>query len=169
MTASKSHRHEAAFTLIEMVAVMVIIGVLAVFAMPRFADIDPFEERGFFEEALAATRYAQKLAVASGCSIRMEFDASANSLQISRWTGGTDCTQLTAPLQTVQRPGSDAPFQSSAPSGVNVANNLTFYFDRVGRPNDLGGNLITDPADLDVVIGSRRIQVTPNTGLVLEN
>ncbi len=169
MITFKVHRRQAAFSLIELVAVIVIVGVLAVFALPRFAGIDPFAERGFFEEALAATRYAQKLAVASGCSIRMNFDAGSNSFDVARWTGGTDCTQLTAPLQTVQRPGSDTPFQSSAPSGVNVGNSLTFYFDRIGRPHDLSGNLITDPADLDVVIGPRQLQVIPDTGLVLEN
>jgi MSHA pilin protein MshC len=169
LSISKSHMHQAAFSLIELVAVLVIVGVLAVFAMPRFAGIDPFAERGFFEEALAATRYAQKLAVASGCSIRVNFDAGSNSLDISRWTGGANCTQLTPPIEMVQRPGGDAPFQSNAPSGVNVGNDLAFYFDRVGRPHDLSGNLITDPADLDVVIGPRRLQVTPDTGLVLEN
>ena len=169
MSATNHRARQAAFSLIELVAVLVIVGVLAVFAMPRFAGIDPFAQRGFFEEALAATRYAQKLAVASGCSIRMNFDASSNSLDIARWTGSADCTQLTVPLQTVQRPGSDAPFQSTAPSGVNVGNDLTFYFDRIGRPHDLSGNLISDPADLDVIIGPHRLQVTPDTGLVLEN
>ena len=169
MIALRRRPRQAAFSLIELVAVLVIVGVLALFALPRFADIDPFEERGFFEEALAATRYAQKLAVASGCSIRMNFDAGTNSLDIARWTGSPDCTQLAVPLQTVQRPGSDAPFQSTAPSGVNVSNDLTFYFDRIGRPHDLSGNLITDPADLDVIIGPHRLQVTPDTGLVVEN
>jgi MSHA pilin protein MshC len=160
---------QCGFSLVELVAILIIMGILAAFAVPRFADVDRFAERGFFEEALAATRYAQKLAIASGCSIRMNFSAGSNSFDISRWTGDPDCTVRTPPLATVARPGSTTPFASSAPSGVNVTNSLTFYFDRTGRPHDTSGGLITNPASLRVSIGPRQIQVTPDTGLVVEN
>lgn len=159
----------AGFTLVELVAVLVIVGILSIFALPRFADVDVFERRGYFEEALAGVRYAQKLAVGSGCSIRVEFDAGAERFEIARWTGGAACTDRVAPLQIVARPGSDSEFASTAPSGVDVANSLAFYFDRVGRPHDLGGQLITNPANLRVDIGGRRLQVTPDTGLVRAN
>jgi MSHA pilin protein MshC len=162
---------QSAFSLVELVAVLIIIGILAAFALPRFADVDRFAERGFFEEALAATRYAQKLAVASGCSIRVEFSAAANTFDVSRWTGSPDCTIRAGSPVTVARPGSTTPFQASAPPEVNVGNNLTFFFDRVGRPrnDDVTGALITNPANLRVSIGPREIQVTPDTGLVVGN
>ena len=41
--------------------VIVIIGVLAVVALPRFFDRSVFDERGFFDEALSAVRYAPEV------------------------------------------------------------------------------------------------------------
>jgi MSHA pilin protein MshC len=167
VTRSGTRRAAAAFTLIELVAVLVIVGVLAALALPRFADVGPFAARGFFEEALAATRYAQKLAVASGCSIRVRFTATSDSVSIARFTGA-DCTQVTAGTVPVTRPGSSESLDLDAPAGVSVGRDLSFYFDRIGRPHDLGGNLIDDPTDLAITIGGRRLQITPDTGLVRE-
>lgn len=169
MTMVRGRAAQTAFTLIELVAVLVIAGVLAVVTLPRFADVDVFARRGFFEEAMAATRYAQKLAVASGCSIGVNFVAGTNSFRISRWTGGANCSEPVGTPQLVAQPGSDSGFAASAPGGVSISNDLSFYFDRIGRPHALGGALITDPANLRVTIGGRRLQVTPDTGLVREN
>ena len=61
---------ERGFTMVELVMVMVIIGILAAVVGPRFFDRRVFDERLFYEESLAAVRYAQKLALASGCPVR---------------------------------------------------------------------------------------------------
>ena len=52
------------FTLTELVMVIVIIGILAVIVAPRFMSSQPFETRGFYDEAQAVVRYAQKVAIA---------------------------------------------------------------------------------------------------------
>ena len=52
------------FTLIELIMVIVILGVLAVYAAPRIFNIGDFNARGFHDETLALLRYAQKTAVA---------------------------------------------------------------------------------------------------------
>jgi MSHA pilin protein MshC len=161
--------HHGGYSLIELIAVMVIVGVLAVSLLPRFANVDVFAERGYFEEALAATRYAHKLAMASGCSIEVRFDGATDSLRVARWTGGVDCTVRSGAPVPVARPGGGGDYVSVAPSGVDVVGNLTFYFDRVGRPHDSAGNLVTDPTALVVDIGGRRLQVIPETGLVTES
>lgn len=52
------------FTLVELIGVMVIIGVLAVAALPRFFERSTFESRAFYDQTLAVLRYAQKTAIA---------------------------------------------------------------------------------------------------------
>lgn len=159
----------AGFTLVELISVIVIMGVLAAIALPRFADVDVFASRGYFENAVAATRYAQQLATSSGCSIQLEFDAASDLLTISRWTGGADCTERTPPLVTVAKPGGGGAFSETAPNNVDVQNDLLIYFDRVGRPRNNAGSIISDPLNLRVTIDGRRLQITPETGLVVEN
>jgi MSHA pilin protein MshC len=157
------------FTLVEMISVIVIMGVLAITALPRFAEVDVFASRGFFEQAVAATRYAHKLAIASGCSIEVNFIDANERFTVSRWTGGADCTERTLPLELVAQPGSNSDYALTAPDGVDISNDLLFYFDRVGRPHDAVGNLITLSADLQVSIDLRQLQIIPETGLVVEN
>jgi len=52
------------FTLVELIMVIVMMGVLAVFAAPRLFDSTDFYARGFHDETMALLRYAQKAAVA---------------------------------------------------------------------------------------------------------
>ncbi|MBK9442637.1 MAG: type II secretion system protein [Comamonadaceae bacterium] len=57
-------RSQNGFTLVELIMVIVMMGVLAVFAAPRLFDSTDFYARGFHDETLALLRYAQKAAVA---------------------------------------------------------------------------------------------------------
>ena len=155
------------FTLIELVTVMVILGIISAFAISRFSNVDVFESRGFFEETLAATRYAHKLAISSGCSIRVQYVDASDTVNLSRWTGGASCADTVAPVVAVQLPGGGGNYTLTAPASVDLSTDLTFYFDRVGRPRDTAGNLITAAAALQVGIDGRTIQIVPETGLVI--
>ena len=52
------------FTLIELIMVIVMLGVLAVFAAPRIFNTGDFNARGFRDETLGLLRIAQKTAIA---------------------------------------------------------------------------------------------------------
>jgi len=52
------------FTLIELIMVIVMLGILAVYAAPRMFNTGDFYARGFHDETLALLRYAQKTAIA---------------------------------------------------------------------------------------------------------
>jgi len=156
-------RSAAGWTLIELVVVLIIAGILAVLAGPRFFATSPFAARGFAGEARAAIAYAHKLAVASGCDVRVHFDAGGYSL--GRWA---DCVPADHAGTTtpVDRPGG-GPFSAAPPSGVGVSA-LEFYFDRIGRPRraDSGAAPITDPAELTLMVGDSIIRIEPETGYV---
>ncbi|HTN29382.1 MAG TPA: type II secretion system protein [Pseudomonas sp.] len=90
------------FTLVELILVMVVIGILAAVVGPRFFSRDVFDERIYFEQALAAVRYAQKVAVASGCSIQAEVDDTGYRL-----THVSKCGEKVEPGDVVNDPVGD--------------------------------------------------------------
>jgi MSHA pilin protein MshC len=150
-------------TLIELVTVVVLVGVLAVLAGPRFFGRSDFDERGYFELSLQAVRYAQKLALASGCDIRVRFDGS--SVALHQWINGASCDADAggSGLSPVSRPGGGV-FSETAPPGVSVGS-AQFYFDGVGRPRDAGGGFGTLlGAPVSVAVGGRTLTVEPETG-----
>lgn len=147
-------------TLTELITVIVLAGIVAAFAAPRFFGRSDFDERGFFELSIQSVRYAQKLAIASGCDIRVNFNGSGFALD--QWISGGACTANAcggAGLSNVLRPeGGD--FSETAPDGVAVGN-ATFCFDPIGRPRNAGGLLATPTG---VAVGGRTLTVEPETG-----
>src|SRR5439155_961170 len=80
------------FTLAELVMTIVIIGILIAVTAPRFVSWKGFASRGFYDEAQAVVRYAQKTAVAWRRPIYVCVSATAISA-----TSNSDCT--TAPVK----------------------------------------------------------------------
>jgi MSHA pilin protein MshC len=63
------------FTLIELIMVMVLIGVLAAYAVPKF-DKGGFDARGFHDETLGLLRYAQKAAISQRRTVCVTLSAT---------------------------------------------------------------------------------------------
>lgn len=120
------------FTLVELLMVMVIIGILAAVVGPRFFDRRVFDERLFYEESLAAVRYAQKLAVASGCPIRAVIDGNGYALTYAQACGGR-------PAGAAVQDPAGADYQAANTQGVAVDPTLELVFnsrgDAVGAAN----------------------------------
>lgn len=139
------------FTLVELLMTMVIIGILAAVVGPRFFDRQVFDERLYYEEALAAVRYGQKLAVASGCLIQVNLGATGYSVQQA-----ASCTSG-AYTAAVQAPDGQTPYANAVPGGVTVTgSSFPVVFDSQGRPS----------AAASATIGSFSISVTATTGMV---
>ncbi|MDH3587928.1 MAG: GspH/FimT family pseudopilin, partial [Gammaproteobacteria bacterium] len=126
----------------ELVVVMVIVGLLAVVAVPRFFGNSVFEERAYRDEVISALRYARNLAVGSGCPVRVRLNAGSYDLaQQAIVTGHCDVSDVTWPV-IVRLPDGQA-LNNTAPSGVAIAPPLTVVFDAAGRTNLAGDQLIT--------------------------
>jgi len=75
------------FTLIELIMVIVIMGVLAVFAAPRMFNTGDFTQRGFHDETMSLLRYAQKTAIAQRRTVCVALNATGVTLTMD--TGAT--------------------------------------------------------------------------------
>lgn len=70
------------FTLIELIMVIVILGVLAVFAAPRIFNTGDFTQRGFHDETLSLLRFAQKTAIAQRRTVCVTLNPAGVALNI---------------------------------------------------------------------------------------
>jgi MSHA pilin protein MshC len=149
---SRLSRH-AGFSLAELTLVILIISVLAVFALPRF-DSQAFDEAAFHQELISALRYGQKLAINSGCEIQVQVLAASNSFAVNRRSGGSAIAcgtgAFTDPVLSPQGSGS---LQGSAAPGVSVSSDFTVSFDSLGLPSS-GGSLGVGGLTVTVEAGS---------------
>lgn len=123
------------FTIVELIMVIVILGIISAVALPRFFDRKSFDERFYFEEVLSSVRYAQKLAVASGCSIKVLVDSDGYRLTYAKDCGVGPADPKVNDL--VANPlGED--YQGANENSVSINKNLTVTFDSLGAasPSD---------------------------------
>lgn len=148
------------FTLIELALIIVILGILASSALPKFFELSGYQQRGFFDDTLNAIRYAQKLAVATGCNV--QFSIASNQYTLKR-PGASDrslCSSSTASdfTQVVSRPGSGESSYQGSQSGVSISN-TTLYFNAQG----------TASTNATITLANRQITVVRNTGFVYDS
>jgi MSHA pilin protein MshC len=153
---SRSH----GFTLTELVISIVVIGILAAIAMPRFVSSKGFASRGFYDEAQAVVRFAQKTAIAWRRSITVCVSAT----QISAITNA-NCA---APVPLYHPTNPTAELKTTVPDGVtlSVLPAGGFSFDGMGRPSATATITLTSTVTDDPV---RQILVAAETGYVSHN
>ena len=146
------------YTMIELVTVIVILGILAAIAVPRFFDAQVFEERGFYEEVAAALRYGQKIAVGSGCPVRVTITAGDYDLK-QQTVAGNRCDPADSSWAvSVMLPGGQSA-TGTAPAGITLGPVTTYQLDGLGQ-TDLGG-------DLAVTVGASTMTVQAASGYVV--
>ncbi len=122
---------------------LILLGILGVVALGRFTGTDAFAARGFFDDTVSAVQFAQKLAISSGCDVRVII--TANSYRL-RQSSACDADNFTASVDNpVNR---DIPYQNvNAPSGFSFnLGSITFNArgEREGATSDFtfsGGSL----------------------------
>ena len=149
------------FTLPELVATIVIMGILAAVAVPRLMSSKSFASRGFYDEAQAVVRFAQKTAIAWRrpivvCVAADKVSAISNS----------DCN---APVAVMHPVNTTTPLESTAPDGVTLSPLGSFSFDGMGRPSTSPSTTITLTSTITSDHPVRQILVAAETGYVTHN
>lgn len=148
----------AGFTVIELILVIVIVAVLGAIAGPRFFANATFDERAYYDEVVASLRYAQKVAVATGCRVRVEVTATTYSLtQQSSLSGHCDPADTSYPAPVML--GTGEVMNGTAPGGVTASPAISLVYEPLGRTT-LG-------ADQVVSIGGRTLTIQAESGLVV--
>lgn len=111
------------FTMVELITVMVIIGILAVTAVPRFFSRGEYEARSFSDQTLSILGYAQKAAIAQRRLVCVAFSAAGAtpttvSLRIATAFGNADCTGVNGVNLALPTSTTCLTNQICAPTGI---------------------------------------------------
>ena len=145
------------FTLVELIVTMIILGVIASVAGPKFFGKGSYDEIGFSNTLTSTLGFAQKLAMTSGCDTRVTLTSTTASV-FQRATA-CDTGTLTRP---VERMTGDA-YVEAVPSGLTVET-FDIYYDSRGRPRATDDSLYLNANDIS--IGSRTVRIEAETGYV---
>lgn len=153
-----SYSADAGFTVIELVLVIVIVAVLGAIAGPRFFDNSTFDERAYYDELVTSLRYAQKVAVASGCRVQVDITATTYSLtQQSLLAGHCDPTDVSFPVPVLLPTGEI--MNGTAPGAITAAPAITLVYGPLGRTNLAANQVLT--------VGGRALTIQAESGLVV--
>jgi MSHA pilin protein MshC len=136
------------FTLVELITIMVILGVLAAIAMPRFFDRNTFDSRGFYDQTISTLRYAQKTAIAKHRFVCVAFAANSITLTFDPISPSAVHT-VAACGSNLTDPGGQSPYTVTAPNGVVLAG-ANFSFDALGRTSVVLAPITVDSYSINV-------------------
>ncbi|PKO45080.1 MAG: general secretion pathway protein GspH [Betaproteobacteria bacterium HGW-Betaproteobacteria-22] len=146
------------FTIVELVAVIVITGIIAAVAAPRFIGRDAFDARGDFGTLSSALRYAQKTAIAQRTVIYANINTSARTV----------CLGYTSNCSSpVIDPATQAAYAKNLSNSITLsASSAIIGFDGLGRPIPNATVILTIQNAVATAEPARTITVEAETGYV---
>lgn len=139
------------FTIVELVVVIVIVGILAAVAIPRFAGREAFDARGFSDEFVAALQFARQQAVATRRNVCVVVDAGGFALTRGLAPGDA-CNAALA------NPTTGGAYLGATPSGIAIAGTGTTVlpfsvtFSPLGQPLAAAGFRLQGDVDRCVAV-----------------
>ena len=164
------YRNNHGFTLIEIIAVLVLMSIIAAGIMVRGMNTDQIDLTAQVAKISNQIRYAQSLAMKRGHGENKErwgIFCTANEYWLFHWIEG-DPGSIAIPIHL---PGEKNDKILLSDIGINISFFL-LYFDNLGKPYN-GNELNYLTADLQINISSAadaaltsEITITPETGLI---
>lgn len=133
------------FTLLEMCCVIVIAGILAAVAAPKFVSTAAFDARGYTDILAAAIRSSESAAAASGCEVQLTI-APGTGYNAELPATGTTCSG--AFTVAVQQADGTA-LAGTPPSGADVSASIVLDFEPNGAI--AGPAPVANPTTITVV------------------
>ena len=93
---SAARRAAAGFTLVELIITLVMVGALAVFAAPRFADLDSWRLRAFGDDLRSRCQELQGLALNQRRAITATFSSTGATFS---YANGTTLAAVSCPAR----------------------------------------------------------------------
>jgi MSHA pilin protein MshC len=124
-------RHERSirgFTLVELCSVLVIVGILAALAGPKFLDTPAFSQRGYTDELAGVIRSAEAAAVASGCVVQLTITPGTGFDAELPATAATCSGGYTVPVSQID----GTPLTGPPPSNADVSAPIVLLLDPKG-------------------------------------
>lgn len=134
---------------------MIMIGILASVAVPKFMGSSDFDAMGFARQTQQTLRLAQKTAIAKRRTVCVAIASNILTLRFASAYGVSTCD---TPLRNT---ATNANFSQTAPSGLSIAD-VSFTYDSLGRPSFSSTQVLT-------VVGAsvaQTITVEAETGYV---
>lgn len=152
------------FTIVELVVVLIVVGVMAVVAIPRLSTLAP-QERGFRDGVFTTLTHARRVAMASRRYVCVTINGTTVSVTRDVNTSPETASSINC-SQAVPLPARMAACaqtnQVCAPNGVTLGGNSSVIFDPQGRSISTPGTV----ADALVNVNQTSITVAGETGLV---
>lgn len=155
------------FTQIELIVILVLVGIVAAVALPRFGGETGIEGPAFAAEAKSRLRYARDSAIAGRRRVCAAFTAQTLRLAIASAAGSNSCDRALA------GPGGENPYILDAAD--SRFKDLTGFvagqfpasidFDALGRPVDAAGRALAAPTRI-AVAGGGTLLIEAETGHV---
>lgn len=115
---------ENGFSLVELVTVLVIVGVLAAIALPRFVGTTAFTDQASVDRVISAVRYAQEQAMSRNRHVRFHFSGQDYGVEV--WDGSN--------WNAIPVPGTGNATWT-LPGDVRFSTSGQREFDGLGRPD----------------------------------
>lgn len=139
------------FTLIELIMVVLILGILAVFVLPRTDLTQGFDEVGFHDAARSTLEYARKSAIAERRNVRVTLAGNNLTLTIANdipeGANANNFARALALPAPDRRCGGPVN-QLCAPPGIALGGPATLDFSPLGRPSAAAVYTVTDQPDI---------------------